>query len=91
METPREYRRALRQAVKDTLAQGRRVDFHDAIAVSRISGEQAVFWLHPALKSAQHERDALLVRCAELRALLDEYFALEGDPALLAEWERRAR
>lgn len=79
MNEPRAYIQTLRQACKDALARGEQLDFFDALAISRPTGEQAVYWMLPELRSAQAARDALRVRSAELYALAHEALsALEG-------------
>lgn len=92
--TPREYIKGLRAACKDTVKQGRQIDFWDAFVISRPTGEQAAYWMLPALRECQEERAAFLVKLAELEALVAEYFATTGgwEPdAFLAELEARMR
>lgn len=82
---PREYIRAMRAACNAAIKQGKQIDFWDAFAISRPTGEQAVYWMLPALRETQEERGKLLVALAELAALVDEYFACEGDVTLLTD------
>lgn len=92
--TPREYIKGLRAACKDTVKQGKQIDFWDAFAISRPTGEQAVYWMLPELRKVQEERGALLVKLAELDALVAEYFVIVEDEhshPLLADLEARMR
>lgn len=88
MSDPKEYIRLLRAACKDTLKQGRQLDFYDALAISRPTGEQAVYWLLPALREVQAERGAAVVALAELSALVAEYFSIVEDRELNMHSER---
>ena len=89
--SPREYIRALRGACNDAIRQGRQIDFWDAFAISRPTGEQAIYWFLPKLREVQQEHAHLTVALAELTALVDEYFAIDRDAALLDELEPRLR
>lgn len=53
----REYIQSLRAEVKAALKRHEQIDFFDALATSRPSGEMAVYWLLPALREAQALRD----------------------------------
>jgi len=62
--TAREYIKDLKKKETAALKRGEQIDFYDALATGRLSGENAVYWFHPALKKAQAERDELLTAAA---------------------------
>lgn len=65
-----EYVKSLREECKRTERSGHQVDFWDAFAIARPSGENAVYWLLPELRKVQAERDAALAAAAQARAAM---------------------
>lgn len=55
-----EYVKALRAECNAAEKRGEQIDFWDAFAITRPTGENAVYWLLPELRKVQAERDALL-------------------------------
>lgn len=81
-ETPREYIARLRQEAQAALKRGEQLGFYDALATSRPSGEQAIFWMHPHIRE-QHARIKLLER------LLMDILIEQGRSGDMRQFKRR--
>lgn len=78
----RNYIALLRGKCKAALKRGEQIDFWDALATSRMTGENAVYWLLPELRKTQAERAVLVEACQAVVASLaaDEEILIDWDP-----------
>lgn len=65
-DNPRDYIKELRANCKDAMAHGQQIDFFDALAISRPTGEQAVWWMLPKIRDLEFKNYALRAALVEI-------------------------
>jgi len=56
-----EYVQDIRARCEEDIKAGKQIDFFDAIATSRMSGEKIVWWMLPKIRELEIQRDNLII------------------------------